>query len=641
MVVVAVSAVQSMVVVAESAVQSMVVVAESAVQSMVVVAESAVQSMVVVAVSAVQSMVVVAESAVQSMVVVAESAVQSMVVVAESAVQSMVVVAVSAVQSMVVVAESAVQSMVVVAESAVQSMVVVAESAVQSMVVVAESAVQSMVVVAESAVQSMVVVAVSAVQSMVVVAVQSMVVVAESAVQSMVVVAVSAVQSMVVVAESAVQSMVVVAEMVLGHAGGEEKHDGSGNRSGGVAIHHQGQHDGRMDMAGHMGKAAHNVRDADDDVAYDEGRKLLLDDRGKGRAKGGGQERIAEGRAEGRSAGRDGERGEEGGERGGGGVKEMFVKECPKQHGGVEEARGGLGGMEEGMVQLQQRLRSAEAKAEEVLLVKQEGSADGNKRVAQWTGEVKLGGGGGGGEGRSAVQCAQGGCHSSAQFPFAPPALHLSCPLSFLRPSPSPSPCPPIQPQLVDLDRQHNASSQAVTALVDLDRQRNAGREAITALKKHARGAAARRAGGRREAGSGGGAAGGGVSAEAHRPLVTPLPAVPVGTSGLDGSSECAVCGAVGQKERVWVAMGGGEMFVRLTLHHAHVHVKRGIDPLFPLCVPHCPVLPAVDRIDVQMEEGREKQKAAVRQLTEEGGLAGRVGEGIVHALTTLKDAGK
>ncbi|CAI6000322.1 unnamed protein product [Closterium sp. NIES-64] len=286
--------------------------------------------------------------------------------------------------------------------------------------------------------------------------------------------------------------------------------------------------------------------------------------RGKGRAKGGGQERIAEGRAEGRSAGRDGERGEEGGERGGGGVKEMFVKECPKQHGGVEEARGGLGGMEEGMVQLQQRLRSAEAKAEEVLLVKQEGSADGNKRVAQWTGE-----------------------------------------------------------------------------LVDLDRQRNAGREAITALKKHARGAATRRAGGRREAGSGGGAAGGGVSAEAHRPLVTPLPAVPVGTSGLDGSSECAVCGAVGQKERVWVVMGGGEMFVRLPLHHAHVHVKRGIDPLFPLCVPHCPVLPAVDRIDVQMEEGREKQKAAVRQLTEEGGLAGRVGEGIVHALTTLKDAGK
>ncbi|CAI5985434.1 unnamed protein product [Closterium sp. NIES-65] len=622
MVVVAVSAVQSMVVVAESAVQSMVVVAESAVQSMVVVAESAVQSMVVVAVSAVQSMVVVAVSAVQSMVVVAESAVQSMVVVAVSAVQSMVVVAESAVQSMVVVAESAVQSMVVVAESAVQSMVVVAVSAVQSMVVVAVSAVQSMVVVAESAVQSMVVVAVSAVQSMVVVAVsavQSMVVVAVSAVQSMVVIAVSAVQSMVVIAVSAVQSMCLEhgncrctrhraagriaakggaddgeglvhpipnshsqeaaprlpalklsmkrtqrrSRVVLGHAGGEEKHDGSGNRSGGVAIHHQGQHDGRMDMAGRMGKAAHNVRDADDDVAYDEGRKLLLDDRGKGRAKGGGQERIAEGRAEGRSAGRDGERGEEGGERRGGGVKEMFVKECPKQHGGVEEARGGLGGMEEGMVQLQQRLRSAEAKAEEVLLVKQE--------------------------------------------------------------------------------------------LVDLDRQRNAGREAITALKKHARGAAARRAGGRREAGSGGGAAGGGVSAEAHRPLVTPLPAVPVGTSGLDGSSECAVCGAVGQKERVWVVMGGGEMFVRLPLHHAHVHVKRaidpidphfphppsGIDPLFPLCVPHCPVLPAVDRIDVQMEEGREKQKAAVRQLTEEGGLAGRVGEGIVHALTTLKDAGK
>ncbi|CAI5497501.1 unnamed protein product [Closterium sp. Naga37s-1] len=363
-------------------------------------------------------------------------------------------------------------------------------------------------------------------------------------------------------------------------------------------------------------------------------RATVSSERGKGRAKGGGQERIAEGRAEGRSAGRDGERGEEGGERGGGGVKEMFVKECPKQHGGVEEARGGLGGMEEGMVQLQQRLRSAEAKAEEVLLVKQECGWQQKGGTVDGRGEA-----GGGGEGRSAVQCAQGGCHSSAQFPFAPPALHLSCPLSFLRPSPSPSPCPPIQPQL----------------LVDLDRQRNAGREAITALKKHARGAAARRAGGRREAGSGGGSAGGGVSAEAHRPLVTPLPAVPVGTSGLDGSSECAVCGAVGQKERVWVAMGGGEMFVRLPLHHAHVHVKRaidpidphfphppsGIDPLFPLCVPHCPVLPAVDRIDVQMEEGREKQKAAVRQLTEEGGLAGRVGEGIVHALTTLKDAGK
>ncbi|CAI5459351.1 unnamed protein product [Closterium sp. Yama58-4] len=165
----------------------------------------------------------------------------------------------------------------------------------------------------------------------------------------------------------------------------------------------------------------------------------------------------------------------------------------------MEDAGVGVGGMEEGMVQLQQRLRSAEAKAEEVLLVKQE--------------------------------------------------------------------------------------------LVDLDRQRNAGREAVTALKKHARGATARRAAARREGGSGGGAAGGGAagggaagggaaggggSAEAHWPLVTPLPAVPGGTSGLDGSSECAVCGAVGQKERVWVAMGGGEMFVRMPLHHAHVHVKQG-----------------------------------------------------------------
>ncbi|CAI7892376.1 unnamed protein product [Closterium sp. NIES-53] len=198
----------------------------------------------------------------------------------------------------------------------------------------------------------------------------------------------------------------------------------------------------------------------------------------------------------------------------------------------MEYAGVGAGGMEEGMVQLQQRLRSAEAKAEEVLLVKQE--------------------------------------------------------------------------------------------LVDLDRQRNAGREAITALKKHARGAAARRAGARKEGGPGGGAAGEGVSAESHRPLVIPLPAVPCGMSDSVGGSECAVCGAVGQKERVWVAMGGGEMFVRMPLHHAHVHVKRGIQ-----CM------------DEQMEEGREKQKAAVRQLTEEGGLAGRVGEGIVHALTTLKDASK
>ncbi|CAI7931162.1 unnamed protein product, partial [Closterium sp. NIES-54] len=126
--------------------------------------------------------------------------------------------------------------------------------------------------------------------------------------------------------------------------------------------------------------------------------------------------------------------------------------------------------------------------------------------------------------------------------------------------------------QLVDLDRQRNAGRDA---LVDLDRQRNAGREAITALKKHARGAAARRAGARKEGGPGGGAAGEGVSAESHRPLVIPLPAVPCGMSDSVGGSECAVCGAVGQKERVWVAMGGGEMFVRMPLHHAHVHVKR------------------------------------------------------------------
>ncbi|GJP41607.1 hypothetical protein CLOM_g1261 [Closterium sp. NIES-68] len=190
-------------------------------------------------------------------------------------------------------------------------------------------------------------------------------------------------------------------------------------------------------------------------------------------------------------------------------------------------AEGAAGAMEAGMAQLQQRLRSAEAKAEEVLLLKQE--------------------------------------------------------------------------------------------LVDLDRQRNAGREAITALKKHARGAAARRAGGAGE----GGTVGGG-SEEAQRPLVTPLPSVAKGASGLAGSAECAVCGAVGQKERVWVAMGGGEMFVRMPLHHAHVHVKR-----------------AGDLIDGQMAAARERQKAVVRRLAEEGGLAGRVGESMVRALTTLKDAAK
>ncbi|CAI7812106.1 unnamed protein product [Closterium sp. NIES-54] len=132
-------------------------------------------------------------------------------------------------------------------------------------------------------------------------------------------------------------------------------------------------------------------------------------------------------------------------------------------------------------------------------------------------------------------------------------------------------PCPPLIP-LFSFPSPPIPPPQ----LVDLDRQRNAGREAITALKKHARGAAARRAGARKEGGPGGGAAGEGVSAESHRPLVIPLPAVPCGMSDSVGGSECAVCGAVGQKERVWVAMGGGEMFVRMPLHHAHVHVKRG-----------------------------------------------------------------
>ncbi|CAI5530602.1 unnamed protein product [Closterium sp. Naga37s-1] len=390
--------------------------------------------------------------------------------------------------------------------------------------------------------------------------------------------------------------------------------------------------------------------------------------------------------------------------------------------GGMEE------GMEEGMVQLQQRLRSAEAKAEEVLLVKQEVS-EGDSLL--------LGGKFTSPSCSTAAGVAHHRCCASAAVPLAVLShvqplpftshIHRAAPLSPLAAHPFTTHTRPSHPHLVDTDRQaahcptgmltnplalplfhslissphcvwiagakRNAGREAVTLcaatfpppsalrlsyplspslplswwiwiasamragrllqrcagplvppcppltplfsfpsppipppqLVDLDRQRNAGREAITALKKHARGAAARRAGGRREGGSGGGAAGEGVSVEAHRPLVTPMPAVPGGTSGLVGSSECAVCGAVGQKERVWVAMGGGEMFVRLPLHHAHVHVKRA----------------GIDRMGEQMEEGREKQKVAVRQLTEEGGLAGRVGEGIVHALTTLKDASK
>ncbi|CAI5493024.1 unnamed protein product [Closterium sp. Naga37s-1] len=370
----------------------------------------------------------------------------------------------------------------------------------------------------------------------------------------------------------------------------------------------------------------------------------------------------------------------------------------------MEYAGVGVGGMEEGMVQLQQRLRSAEAKAEEVLLVKQEVS-EGDSLLLGGT--------------FTSPGVAHQRCCASAVVPLAVLShvqplpftshIHRAAPLSPLAAHPFTIHTRPSHPRLVDTHRQGmqkgthyitpptysspstplplsfsaaphpspHARSASGSPLVDLDRQRNAGREAITALKKHARGAAARRAGARREGGSGGGAAGEGVSAESHRPLVIPLPAVPCGMSDSVGGSECAVCGAVGQKERVWVAMGRGEVFVRMPLHHAHVHVKRAFvrsslfarlyssaltiqlfTALTPSALFMSPTAPSfqpltawtlialyppagIQRMDEQMEEGREKQKAAVRQLTEEGGLAGRVGEGIVHALTTLKDASK
>ncbi|KAI5084504.1 hypothetical protein GOP47_0001248 [Adiantum capillus-veneris] len=130
--------------------------------------------------------------------------------------------------------------------------------------------------------------------------------------------------------------------------------------------------------------------------------------------------------------------------------------------------------------------------------------------------------------------------------------------------------------------------------LVESDKARNGNREALTALRKIA------------------------------RTSQTSVPMLDNGTTESvkeDPAAECRTCGDYDGSEPLWFLGAGGDFFVSLPFHGAHLKLEA-----------------EQKQLDITVNKLQSKVKEKTLSLSEKGALADKIGPSILKSMVTLKD---
>ncbi|MCO5591190.1 hypothetical protein L7F22_045171 [Adiantum nelumboides] len=130
--------------------------------------------------------------------------------------------------------------------------------------------------------------------------------------------------------------------------------------------------------------------------------------------------------------------------------------------------------------------------------------------------------------------------------------------------------------------------------LVESDKVRNGNREALTALRKIAR------------------------TSQTSVPM---LNSETIESGKDDAVTDCRTCGDYDRSEPLWFLSAGGDFFMDLPFHEAHLKLEM-----------------EQKQLDITVNKLHSKVKDQTLSLSEKGALADKIGPSILKSLVTLKD---
>ncbi|MCO5578344.1 hypothetical protein L7F22_032185 [Adiantum nelumboides] len=130
--------------------------------------------------------------------------------------------------------------------------------------------------------------------------------------------------------------------------------------------------------------------------------------------------------------------------------------------------------------------------------------------------------------------------------------------------------------------------------LVESDKVRNGNREALTALRKIAR------------------------TSQTSVPM---LNSETIESGKDDAVTDCRTCGDYDRSEPLWFLSAGGDFFMNLPFHEAHLKLEM-----------------EQKQLDITVNKLHSKVKDQTLSLSEKGALADKIGPSILKSLVTLKD---